>query len=544
MMAAMKQKDSWSGKNLREMFRTGTKLLNKNAPAINAMNVFPVPDGDTGTNMLLTMQAAMVEANICPDNDASAVAQAMAQGALMGARGNSGVILSQILRGLAQGLEGKESFTGADMASALVRASLMAYKAVSQPEEGTILTVVREASSAAQSVSSAESCNLQTVMETTVNEARESVVRTPSLLPILKESGVVDAGGQGLCVILEGTLLYLQGKELPEEDFTPGLQPTAMMSPISAEEPKYGYCTEFLIHGDALDLEEMRGKLNAMGESVLVVGDQTTARVHVHTFEPGAVISFATSLGALRQIKIDNMEDQHREFIASQTEKAPKPPGNVSTIAVVSGEGLGEVFSSLGATHIIRGGQTMNPSVKELLRTAESALTDEVIILPNNPDILPAAHQVCGLTKKKVAVVPSRTIPQGIAALLAFNHEAALDANIEEMINSLSAVHTGEIATATRSMRYKDLRVKKGQIIGFVDEELAVAAYTIEDTLQKLVEKMGIQDGEIMTVYYGNTVDWAEAEKLVDPIRSQYPDVEIEVVFGGQPHYDYIISVE
>lgn len=540
----MQKKDSWGGKHLREMFRTGTKLLNNNAAAVNALNVFPVPDGDTGTNMLLTMQSAMGEANLCPDNDASAVAKAMAKGALLGARGNSGVILSQMLRGIAQGLETKKSFTGTDMAKALVKASRAAYSAMSQPTEGTMLTVIREASEVAQATSYAGFCNLQSVMEAAVNEARESVDRTPTLLPVLKESGVVDAGGYGLALILEGLLLYLQGEEVPDDGSASEPKQGVIFSQKKEGKPTYGYCTEFLIQGDALDLDSIKSKLSEMGDSLLVVGDETTARVHVHTFDPGAAISYGASLGTLRQIKIDNMEDQHREFIATQTGKAPQYVGNVSTIAVVSGDGLAKVFISLGATYVINGGETMNPSVQEMLRAAESVLTEEVIILPNNPDILPAARQVAALTNKKVVVIPSKTIPQGIAALMAFNHESDFDTNVRLMKNSISTVCTGQIAVAVRSMRYKNLKVKKGQVIGFVDEELAVAEYNMEDAVQKLIEKMPVQNSEIMTVYYGGNVDWADAEKLFDPIRSRYSNLEIEVVFGGQPHYDYLISVE
>jgi fatty acid kinase len=540
----MSQKDSWNGKNLREMFRNGTKLLDRNVTLLNALNVYPVPDGDTGTNMLLTMQSAMAEANLCPDNDASSVAHAMANGALMGARGNSGVILSQVFRGLAQGLESKKSFRGNDMAEALVKASQVAYKAVSQPAEGTMLTVIREASEVAQATSSAGSGNLESIMEAAVNEAKESVTRTPDLLPVLKESGVVDAGGQGLALLLEGTLLYLQGKEMPEEDFTSELKPSVTIPQAQENRPSYGYCTEFLIYGDELDLDGIRAKLSQMGDSLLVVGDKATARVHVHTFDPGGIISYGTSVGTLKQIKIDNLEDQHREFIAAQTAKAPKYVGKVSTIAVVYGDGLSQVFNSLGATYLIPGGETMNPSVQELLSAIQSVPTDDVIILPNNPNILPAACQVSSLTKKRVAVVPTRTIPQGIAALIAFNHESDLDTNIKAMTNSISAIRTGEITTSVRSMQYKNLKVKKGQVIGVVDGELAVAEYAVEDAVRKLLEKMHAQDGEIMTVYYGAGVDWADAEKLFDSIRPQYPDLEVEVVFGGQPHYTYIISVE
>jgi len=534
--------DSWTGKNLREMFRTGTQLLSANAAAVNALNVFPVPDGDTGTNMLLTMQSAIAEANVCTDTDASAVAKAMAKGALMGARGNSGVILSQILRGLAEGLEGRKAFTSKDIASALLRASVMADKAVSHPVEGTILTVMREASSAGKQAAAGKSAKLENVIEAAVEEARESVIRTPSLLPVLKESGVVDAGGQGLCHILEGILCYLQGKDVTAEAAAE-LQRKATIAQMPPEE-EYGYCTEFLLQGDDLDMEAIRARLVRMGEHVLVVGDPKTARVHIHTFDPGAVLSYAISVGTLHKIKIDNMEEQHQEFLATHAEKPPQPVGTISTIAVVTGQGLIEVFKSLGATHIVPGGETMNPSVKELLEAVESVPTDEAIIIPNNPDILPTARQVCEIAKKKVVVVPSRTIMQGVSALVAFNYDFDLETNMSAMTEAMSSVRTGQIATAMRTMQYNDLKVREGQIIGFVDDELAVAEDSIETALLKVLERMDIGHGEILTAYYGTGVDWEESENLFDPIRAQYPNLELEVIFGGQPHYHYLISVE
>ncbi len=540
----MMQQQSWSGKNLREMFRTGTQLLSGNTSAVNALNVFPVPDGDTGTNMVLTMQSAMMEANTCPDNDASAVADAMARGALMGARGNSGVILSQILRGLARGLEGKKAFTSVELAGALLQASKMADKAVSKPTEGTILTVMRDAAAVVNSRIDGKEGDLGALVEALVSEARESVSRTPELLPVLRESGVVDAGGEGLRVLFEGLLFYLQGKEIGDDYRASELPLHTTDSRIQEKGSEYGYCTEFLVQGAALDLESMRARLHEIGEHVLVVGDERTARVHVHSFDPGAVISYGTSLGTLHRIKIDNMEEQHREFMASQSEEYYPPLGNISTVAVASGEGLAQVFKSLGATQVIHGGETMNPSVKELLEAVETVPTEEVLILPNNPDIIPTAQQVSAMAEKRVAVVPSKTIMHGVTALVAFNYETGLDANREIMTEAMSGVRTGQISAAIRSMQYGDLHVKDGQIIGFVDGELAVAEYTMEDALNKLLDEMEIGGCEILTVYYGSGVDWAQAESLFDSVRSRFPGLEIEVVYGGQPHYHYLISAE
>lgn len=537
------QQDSWSGKHLREMFRTGTQLLGGNAAAVNALNVFPVPDGDTGTNMLLTMQSALIEANQCPDNDASGVANAMARGALMGARGNSGVILSQILRGIAEGLNGKQSFTAADIANALLRASVTACKAVSNPEEGTILTVIREASAAAKQACTDDACELHAIIEALVDEARDSVNRTPALLPILRECGVVDAGGQGLCIIFEGMLSHLQGRELPQ-DMAGELQPASAAAQLPEQDTEYGYCTEFLIKGKDMDLDEMRTTLHSMGEHVLVVGDASTARIHIHTSHPGAVLSYGTLLGTLHKIKIDNMQEQHQEFLADRRESYAAPAGSISTIAVATGDGLIEVFRSLGATHVVHGGETMNPSVQELIEAVKTVPTEEVIILPNNPDILPTANQVREISTKRVVVVPSRTVTQGISALVAFNYEAELEANEEVMTEAMSGVRTGHIATAMRTMHYKNLWVREGQVIGFVDDELVVAEYAMENAIARILERMSVEDSEILTAYYGNGVDWAEAERLFGPVRARYPHLEVEVIFGGQPHYQFLISVE
>jgi DAK2 domain fusion protein YloV len=536
----MSEADCYNGQDLRQMFDAATIWLKVKADEIDSLNVFPVPDGDTGTNMVLTMRAAMEEAAHCPDDSVSAVLQAMAWGALMGARGNSGVILAQILRGLAQGLKGKGSFNGSDLAAALAQSSSLAYKAVSQPVEGTILTVIREAAAAAQARSCSDDSDLLSIMEGLVDEARASVARTPSLLPLLRQAGVVDAGGQGLYVLFEGALRHLRGEEALET--APSPHSSALGMQKQAEEPFYGYCTEFLLQGRGLDLEQVRDRLGKLGESVLVVGDETMVRAHLHTMDPGAALSYATSLGVLRQVKVDNMQEQHRHFIA-QIEKPLQPVAEISTVAVVSGEGLSQVFADLGATPV-PGGGTMNPSVQELLRAAECTPSAKVIILPNNPDVLPAAAQVQALARKKVAVVPTRTIPHGIAALLAFNPEADLGTNIEAMENALHTVRSGELTTAMRSMRWGDLEINKGQAIAFLDGDLVVAADAMPEALLKLLAKMDIENGELVTIYYGADVTTAEVEEIARSIGQRYPGHRLELVAGGQPHYNYIVSVE
>lgn len=529
------------GHDLNGMFSAATRWLERSAQSINLLNVFPVPDGDTGTNMLLTMRAAIEEAARSPNGSAAAVAQALARGSLMGARGNSGVILSQIFRGLAQGLAGKRSFTGKDFARALQESANFAYKGVTKPVEGTILTVIREAASAAQSKSSSRNVDVLSVMEAAVKEAKASVARTPSLLPVLQQAGVVDAGGQGLYVVLEGALRYLRG----EADET---EPAEVITSVGAArdtkrpaEKAYGYCTEFLLYGSNLNVETIREKLSTIGESVLVVGDDSMIRVHLHTFDPGAALSYASSLGTMKQVKVENMDDQHKDFLVAK----PQPPmGNISTIAVASGDGLIQVFYSVGATIVVPGGETMNPSVQELLKAVEETHSDKVIILPNNANIIMAARQVQQLTNKKVEIVPTETIPQGIAALLSFNYEADLETNVSAMKAAIEAVRSGEVTTAVRSMSHNGLKVEKGQAIAFLDGELVAADESMKNAVHKLLDKMDLEQSSLVTIYYGADTEHAEAEQIGESIRKKYPTHEVEVVAGGQPHYNYIISVE
>jgi DAK2 domain fusion protein YloV len=520
------------------MFNTATRWLERNAPSINALNVFPVPDGDTGINMLLTMRAAVEEASRGPDVSAAAVAQAMARGSLMGARGNSGVILSQILRGFAHGLDNKRTFSPQDFANALAESANFAYKGVTKPVEGTILTVIREAATAAQAKTSSNHTDMLSVMETVVAEAKASVARTPTLLPVLRQAGVVDAGGQGLYVVFEGALRYLRGEPSEAE---PAETVPAAAPPKLDEKAQYGYCTEFLLYGKALDPEAISAKLSTMGESVLAVGDAFMIRVHIHTFDPGAALSYAAALGTLQQVKVENMDEQHQDFLAA---KPQQPIGNVSTIAVASGEGLIQVFYSVGATIVVSGGETMNPSVQELLQAVESAHSDKVVILPNNANIVMAARQVPELTKKKVEVVPTETIPQGIAALLVFNYEADLETNIAAMKTAISTVHSGEVTTAVRSMSLDGMTVKEGQAIAFLDGELVVTDNSMPQIVHKLLDKVDVGQAGLVTIYYGADTEYAEAERIGESVREKYPALEVEVVAGEQPHYNYIISVE
>jgi len=531
------------GQGLKRLLKAGTAWLERHMEAVNSLNVFPVPDGDTGTNMLLTMQAALEEIANSPEPSVSAIAHAAAHGALMGARGNSGVILSQILRGAARDLDRKHEFNAADLASFMKEATTTAYKGVIKPVEGTILTVVREAAEAAVTVA-AEEEDLRLVLEKIVKAAKESVARTPSLLPVLAEAGVVDAGGQGLFIIMEGMLRYIRG-ETVEVDFA---LETAVDLHVPSED-EYGYDVQFIIQGQDMNLEEIRDTLAAMGESTLVVGDSTTIKVHIHTEEPGTPLNYGASIGSLSKIIVENMQEQYQEFILSQARPAVTSPVTseeicgIATVVVAQGPGLVRVFESLGASAVVPGGQTMNPSTEELLKAAEN-LTDQVIILPNNSNIILAAQQAQKLSEKNIRVVPTKTMPQGVSALLAFNYQADLDTNARVMERAAGEVQTVEITTATRSVQLNGVKVKKGEVIGLLNDSLAVSGRSPEQVIEGVFRQMNVEEYEIITIYYGESVAQEEAEALAARISQDYPEQEIELVNGGQPHYLYIISAE
>ncbi len=544
----MKRATSVDGQTLREMFAAATTWLEKSAADVDALNVFPVPDGDTGTNMLLTMRSTMEEAYRAPDRSASAVAQSMARGALMGARGNSGVILSQIIKGLAQGLADKESFDAADMANALKQSALMAYKGISNPVEGTILTVMKETAGAAQEQISNGNDDLVSVMEAAVEVAGKSVANTPSLLNVLKEAGVVDAGGQGLYVVLDGVLRYLRG-ELEQMQFR---KPQMIVSELplgirlpqakAADEVPYGYCTEFLLKGEKLEPDKIRKHLEKKGESVIVVGDESAVRIHIHTLDPGSIVHYATNLGTIHQASMRNMDEQHQDWLEMQKEKMPI--ADTAIIAVVSGDGLADIFTSLGVADIVPGGQTMNPSTKDLLQKVESVMSDKIIILPNNKNIMATANQVHSLTKKTIEVLPTDTIPQGVAALLAFDYEADMQANVQIMKKAISAVRSVEITQAVRSTRIGTFNIKKKQPIGFLDGDLVAVGDSHHDVIHQVLARLDMEKAEVVTIYYGADTQQAEAEQVSASIREQHTNLQIEIVRGGQPYYNYIISVE
>jgi DAK2 domain fusion protein YloV len=544
----MKIINNVAGQDMRDMFSAASAWLEKSSADIDALNVFPVPDGDTGTNMMLTMRSTMEEAFRAPDHSASGVAHAMAKGALMGARGNSGVILSQMWRGLAQGLEGKDSITAADMAKALQESAIVAYKGVSNPVEGTMLTVMKDAAREAKKQAEQGQEDIIGLMEATVNAAGESVARTPRLLKALKDAGVVDAGGQGIYVLLDGALRFLKGEtenmRLRKPQMIVSDMPlTAPLPQITGvQEIPFGYCTEFLLKGEKMEPESLRKRLESKGESLIVVGDENAVRIHIHTLDPGNIIHLASKLGTLHQVSIRNMDEQHQDFLEMQKERMPTT--DTAVIAVASGDGLIDVFGSLGAAGVIPGGQTMNPSTKDILQAVEAAPSENVIILPNNKNIITTAAQVESLTHKKIKVVPSRTIPQGVVALLAFDYEADFKANADIMEKALSTVRTIEVTRAVRSTKINGMSIKRHQPIGLLDDELVAVGDDDLEVINEILKDLDLDTAEVITIYYGADTLAGSAEEVSASITEQHPHVQVELIKGNQPHYNYILSIE
>src|SRR6266487_4529813 len=523
----------FDGQDLKRALLAGAAWLEEHREFINALNVFPVPDGDTGSNMTATMQAAI--RGIAESNETSVgiIAAKLAHGALMGARGNSGVILSQTLRGLAQGLENKKTFAAADLAAALEEASRLAYRAVLKPVEGTILTVVRESAEAAR-VSADRGDDLVGLMQVVVTAARQSVASTPDLLPTLKQAGVVDSGGQGFCTILEGIWRYIRG-EAVQLGAAPSLVTLAeahvMKGRVSIEE-EFGYEVVFLLRGEKLDVDSIRQTIIDMGgASTVVAGDEKMLKVHTHVPWPGKVLDYGVSLGSLLDINIENLQEQSLTYAAeseaehaadSENSKASSLTPDLATIAVVSGAGFEKVFQSLGVSAIVPGAQTMNPSTEELLAAVNAVEARQVIILPNNGNVILTARQVGNLTDKEVCVVPSDTMPQGIAALLACNFEADYATNCQIMTEAATNTQTAEITTAVRTVYIGGVRVREGDFIGLINGNLTVAGQNIDDVICDTLQRMHIDRYEILTLYYGEDVTAQEAQETAKRIKGQY----------------------
>ncbi|HET7338474.1 MAG TPA: DAK2 domain-containing protein [Candidatus Dormibacteraeota bacterium] len=524
--------------------------LAANHEEVNRLNVFPVPDGDTGTNMLLTLQSAVEDVKESGAAEVSKIAKLASHGSLMGARGNSGVILSQIFRGFARAVEGKSSLTPTELAAAFEEAANAAYRAVNKPTEGTILTVAREAGRAAATAASGSDATVPRVIAAAAAGAKSAVMKTPSQLQILRDAGVVDAGGFGLQLILEGMLKSVEESDsaLPAMHETKKPAIPAAQVALDLPEGGWGYCTEFLIEGTNLDVELIRGQIESLGNSVLVVGEPELVKVHVHTDDPTTVINLAGGYGKLMKLSVGDMSTQHRRILESEggstaAAKPPRPNG-VGVVAVVAGRGLVEIFRGLGVDAIIEGGQTMNPSTQDMLTAIESVPYDEVVLLPNNGNVVAAAKQVIGLTKKKVHVVETHSVPQGVSAVVAFRPERPADENLKAMKAEAERVQTIEVTHAVRDTRSNGLRVKKGDVIGLINDRLEFAGGDYAEVVHKAIGKLGPDAYELVTVYRGEQASDAELTNLENEIRASYPGLEVEVQQGGQHHYPFILSVE
>ncbi len=545
------QRTSLDGLTLKQLVEAGLTWLRTNQQVVNNLNVFPVPDGDTGTNMLLTMQSAYSEIVNLGHRSVGQMASAVAQGALMGARGNSGVILSQLWRGFARSLHGKELLDCQGLVAAFAEARDTAYKGVVRPVEGTILTVSKDVALAAEKALLETEDSVE-VLRRCVAAADASVQRTPELLPVLEQAGVVDAGGKGLFFILEGMLRFLDGESLDSPLIS--VQPLSAMKLDSArsdveEGQDFEVVVDFRPNG-TLDVPKFYSQLESMGTSIQVGEGEGMYRMHIHVpldqrYTP---IDYVMTLGTITKVAMENLVAQMDE-IESQTgesrlELANVEPGQVAVVAVSPGAGLSRIFASLGVAAVVSGGQTMNPSTKDLLDSFESLPADKIIILPNNKNIVLTAQQAREVTAKEVEVVPSKTIPQGLAAMLHLNPDGDLQKVAEKMNRALSTVVTGEITVATRSVEIDSVTVKEGQVIALLDGKLAVSSDTVEDACLTLLEKAKIDDYELITLFYGEDLNTSEANRIADLIREKYNDKEIEIQEGGQPHYQLILSIE
>jgi DAK2 domain fusion protein YloV len=518
--------------------------LATNYEEVNRLNVFPVPDGDTGTNMLLTLQSAVEDIKESNAAEVSKIAKLASHGSLMGARGNSGVILSQIFRGFARAVEGKSSLTPRELAVAFEEAANAAYRAVNKPTEGTILTVAREAGRSAAAAAGDDDATVPSVIAAAAAGARAAVLKTPSQLQILRDAGVVDAGGFGLQIILEGMLKTFEEAESFHVETT-AARPKAAQVALDLPEGGWGYCTEFLIDGTNLDLDQIRNEIEALGNSVLVVGEPELVKVHVHTDDPTRVISLAGGYGKILKLNVGDMSTQHKRILDSESAAGRPPrPNGVGLVAVVAGSGLVEIFRGLGVDAIVEGGQTMNPSTQDMLTAVDGVPYDEVVLLPNNGNVILAASQVPSLTMKTVHVIETHSVPQGVAAVVAFRPERSGADNAAAMKAEASRIQTIEVTHAVRDTRSNGLKVKKGDVIGLINDKLEFAGADYAEVVNKALGKLGPDAYELVTVYRGQGASDDEMANLESAIRSSFPGLEVEVQQGGQQHYPFILSVE
>lgn len=534
-----------NGQQLKEMLAAGTALLYERKDVVDSLNVFPVPDGDTGTNMYLTFAAALREVEKVERPDIKSVVTAAASGALMGARGNSGVIVSQLFRGFAKAVENETSLGPAEIAAGFEGATRVAYQAVRKPVEGTILTVVRESARRASELAR-QGKDLVGMLQEVVGFADVVLQKTPEMLHTLKEAGVVDAGGQGLVFVMQGGLAQLLGQPIATivptvsgRIITPGDNVT------SEEEITFTYCTEFVVTGQAINIEAIRAEIEPLGDCALVVGDENTTKVHVHTNNPGRVLEFCGGFGDLHEVQIHNMVDQARERRESLSKS--EPAGELKEIGIVSvavGDGLSEIFRGLGVDVIVEGGQTMNPSTEDLAKAVERVHAKQVIILPNNKNVIMTANQVKELVDRPVAVVPSKFIPQGVGSLLVFNESQSLADNLRAMSGALKSVKTVEVTYAVRASQYNGVKIEEGDIIGLLDGEIITTGKDVSLVLIEALKTAVTGDSSLVSIYYGSDVSESDAQRSQAGAAEAFPECEVEVYRGGQPLYYFICSVE
>ena len=546
---------------LKAALLSGAKELEAKKEWINELNVFPVPDGDTGTNMTMTIMAAAREVAAIENPTMETIAKALSSGSLRGARGNSGVILSQLFRGFTKEIKEASEINVTILANAFTRATETAYKAVMKPKEGTILTVARGMADKAVELA-IETDDIVEFLEKVIEHGDYVLSQTPEMLPVLKQAGVVDSGGQGLMQVLKGALDGVLGKGIPFDAVV--AQTSQKAAPVGAARDdidtadiKFGYCTEFIINVEHAydDDEELKFKafLESIGDSIVVVSDEDVVKVHVHTNNPGLAIERALTYGSLSRMKIDNMREEHNERLemaasaapAQEAPKAEEPRKEYGFIAVSVGEGLSEIFKGIGADYMIEGGQTMNPSTEDMINAIDKVNADVIYIFPNNKNIILAAEQAKYLVEdKQIIVVPSKTIPQGIAALISFSPEAGPEENLENMVEEMGRVHTGQITYAVRNTNIDGMEIREGDIMGIGDSGMLAVEQDVETAVLKTLERMVDEDSELISVYFGADVEEADAEALLEQIEEAYPDCEVELNNGGQPVYYYLLSVE
>lgn len=548
---------------LQKMFIAGAKNLEAKKEWINELNVFPVPDGDTGTNMTLTIMSAAKEVGGIMEPDMENISKAISTGSLRGARGNSGVILSQLFRGFTREIKKYDEINVEVLSKACVRAVETAYKAVMKPKEGTILTVAKGIADKTCELLG-ESEDLEYVIAEVIKYGDYVLSQTPEMLPVLKQAGVVDSGGQGLMVVLKGAQDAFLGKEVDYtlETVAPAAAAVTDDLPVDEADIKFGYCTEFIINLDKpmSDAEEKSFKafLESIGDSIVLVADDEIVKVHVHTNQPGEAFTRALTYGSLSRMKIDNMREEHHERLIKNAQKmaeqqkaeeekqaANEPKKKCGFIAVSVGNGLDEIFKGLNVDYIISGGQTMNPSTEDILNAVDKVNAETIFVLPNNKNIILAANQAVDLVENKtLSVIPSKTIPQGIAAMIGFVDDMSVEENKEAMIDSMSYVKTGEVTYAVRDTVIDDKEIKEGNIMGIGDEGMLAVGEKIADTTVEMIKEMQDEDSEIVSIYYGEGITKDDADALVEKISDELPDLEVEVYEGGQPVYYYIVSVE